>query len=112
MVRDDERTRLAYVSRVSRNAEDELAIALKLWPGTPRAMAVRAQTTASARKRRCPRILLAESPEDPATLVVPPRTFTPGRLLRSMDSGAERKFRLTRLVQRGADFERVAFDEA
>ena len=37
---------------------------------------------------------------------------TPGRMLRSMDTGPERKFRLTRLLQRGGDFERVAFDES
>jgi hypothetical protein len=29
-----------------------------------------------------------------------------------MDTGPERKFRLSRLVQRGGDFERVAFDES
>jgi len=39
-----------------------------------------------------------------------PRAFTPGRRLRSLDGG-ERKFHLTRLIQRGADFERVAFEE-
>jgi hypothetical protein len=33
-------------------------------------------------------------------------------MLRSLDSGPERRFRLTRLLQRGADFERVAFEEA
>ena len=42
---------------------------------------------------------------------LPPRTFNPGRVLRSIDAGPERRFRLTRLLQRGADFERVAFEE-
>jgi hypothetical protein len=46
-----------------------------------------------------------------ATLIVPSRTFSAGRVLRSLASGAERRFRLTRLVQRGADFERLAFEE-
>jgi hypothetical protein len=58
-----------------------------------------------------PVILLSETPEEKASAIVPSRTFSPGRLLRSMDSGPERKLKLTRLVQRGADFERVAFDE-
>jgi hypothetical protein len=31
-------------------------------------------------------------------------------VLRTVDGGIERKFRLTRLLQRGADFERVAFE--
>jgi hypothetical protein len=44
-------------------------------------------------------------------MIVPPRTFNPGRLFRSMDPGPERKYRLTKLVQRGGDFERVAFEE-
>jgi hypothetical protein len=30
--------------------------------------------------------------------------------MRSLDSGPEYRFRLTRLLQRGADFERVAFE--
>ena len=49
---------------------------------------------------------------EPASLVVRPRTFSPGRVLRSMDAGPERTYKLTRLIQRGADFERVAFDES
>ena len=49
---------------------------------------------------------------EPASLVVPPRTFNAGRVLRSMDTGPERKFRLTKLLQRGGDFERVAFEES
>jgi hypothetical protein len=44
-------------------------------------------------------------------LITPPRTFSAGRMLRSMDSGPERRFRFMRLLQRGADFERVAFEE-
>jgi hypothetical protein len=58
-----------------------------------------------------PALLLAETPEDKASLILPPRTFNPGRVLRSLDSGPERRYRLTRLIHRGADFERVAFEE-
>jgi hypothetical protein len=43
-------------------------------------------------------------------VIVPPRTFSAGRVLR-LASGPERKLRLLRLVQRGADFERAAFEE-
>ena len=45
-----------------------------------------------------PSLLLSETPEERGTLIVPPRTFNPGRLFRSMDPGPERKFRLTKLV--------------
>ena len=55
--------------------------------------------------------MLSANEEEAASLLVPPRTFNPGRLLRSMDTGPERKFRLTKLLQRGGDFERVAFEE-
>ena len=43
--------------------------------------------------------------------MLPPRTFNPSRVLRSLDAGPERRFRLTRLLQRGVDFERAAFEE-
>ena len=110
VARDDERTRLGYVSRVARGAEGELGLGLKLWTGTPRALTMRPVSTSMAEEPPLPAILLAESPEDRATLIMQPRAFTPGRVLRSTDGGSERKFRLTRLVQRGADFERVAYD--
>jgi hypothetical protein len=32
-------------------------------------------------------------------------------VLRSLDAGPDRRFRLTRLLHRGTDFERVAFEE-
>jgi hypothetical protein len=111
VVRDDERTRLACVARVERAADGTLALALRLWPGTPRALALRAQTTGLGEEPPVPGILLAEAPEDRATLIMQPRAFTPGRVLRAVDAGPERRFRLTRLMQRGADFERVAFEE-
>jgi hypothetical protein len=59
-----------------------------------------------------PLIELVESPDEPASVIVPPRTFNPGRQLRSMNAGPERVFKLTKLLQRGADFERVAFEES
>lgn len=111
-VRDEERTRLGTVSRVAMSAEGELDVSLRLWPGAPKTRAMRPFTTSFSEDPPIPSILLGETEEEPATLIVPPRTFTPGRTLRSMDPGPERTYKLTRLVQRGADFERVAFEEA
>ena len=34
-----------------------------------------------------PALLLAETPDDKPTLILPPRTFNPGRVLRSLDPG-------------------------
>lgn len=111
-VRDEERTRLGIVSRLSMSAEGELDVSLRLWPGAPKTRAMRPFTTTFSEDPPIPSILLGESQEEPASLVVPPRTFTPGRTLRSMDPGPERTYKLTRLLQRGADFERVAFEES
>jgi hypothetical protein len=111
VLRDEERTRLGYVTRVSQGFEGELALSLRLWPGTPKTLALRPQSAAFSEDPPIPALLLLETPEDKAALILPPRTFSPSRGLRSLDAGPERKFRLTRLLQRGSDFERVAFEE-
>ncbi|HVF64435.1 MAG TPA: hypothetical protein VNE58_10605 [Casimicrobiaceae bacterium] len=108
-LRDDERTRLGYVTRVALDGK-ALAVEIKLWPGTPRTYAIRPQSSAFSEDPPLPAVELGETPEDKPTLILPPRTFSPGRLLRSMDSGPERKFKLTKIVQRGADYERVGFE--
>jgi hypothetical protein len=84
---------------------------MKLWGGAPTALVVRPFTTMLSEEPPMPVILLGATPDDKPTVLTPPRTFNPGRMLRSLDSGPERRFRLTRLVQRGADFERLAFEE-
>lgn len=112
VLRDDERTRLAYVTRVAQGEPGELAVSLALWPGQPRSIAVRPTSIAFAEELPLPALMLGATEEEPVSLVVPPRTFNPGRVLRSMDTGPERKFRLTRLLQRGGDFERVSFEES
>jgi hypothetical protein len=111
-VRDDERVRLGYVSRVAFGPKDDLSMSLKLWSGSPRAVPVRPLSTGVTEDPPIPSLLLGETPDDNACLIVPPRTFNPSRVLRTIDPGPERKFRLTRLLQRGADFERVAFEES
>jgi len=110
-VRDEERMRLGYVTRVSIGVEGELDVSMKLWPGAPKTRAMRPYTTAFSEDPPVPSILLGETQEEPATLVVPPRTFTAGRVLKSMDAGPEQTYKLTRLIHRGADFERVAYEE-
>lgn len=112
VVRDGERTRLGWVSRVARAAEGEIALALKLWQGTPRAVTLRPQAGAYSDEPPIAGLLLAETPDDRPSLIMQPRAFTPGRQLRSVDGGAERRFRLTKLLHRGSDFERVAYEEA
>jgi cyclic-di-GMP-binding protein len=109
-VRDDERVRLGYVTRVALDANGTLALALRFWPGAPKTLAVRALSTVVQEDPPLAALLLTETPEDKTSLILPPRTFNPSRVLRSMDGTPERRYRLTRLLQRGADFERVAFE--
>jgi len=111
-IRDDERTRLGTVSRVSMGPGGELDVSMKLWPGPPKTCAMRPFTTAFSEDPPVPSIVLGETQEEAASLVLPPRTFSPGRTLRSMDPGPERTFKLVRLLHRGADFERVTFEES
>jgi cyclic-di-GMP-binding protein len=110
-VRDEERVRVGSVTRVAQDAQGELALSLKLWSAVPSVMALRSLTTAMNEDVPIPAILLPEMPDEKACLLLPSRTFNPSRTLRSIEAGPERRFRLTRLLQRGADFERVAFEE-
>lgn len=111
-LRDDERTRLGYVTRIALDGDGVLSANVRLWPGSPRVFAVRSLQSAFSEDPPMPLIELVESPEEPASLILPPRTFAPGRQMRSMNAGPERRFKLVKLLQRGADFERVAFEEA
>ena len=111
-VRDEERLRLGYITRVAQEMQGEFALSLKLWPGTPRAMAVRPLSTAVGEDPPLPVIMLGETPEEKACLILPPRSFNSSRVLRSLDAGPEKRFRMTRLLHRGADFERIEFEES
>ncbi len=111
LVRDEERVRCGYVTRVALDPRGDLALTIKLWGGAPSATAVRALTSMLVEETPFPSVLLGVTPDEKASLLVPPRTFSASRVVRSLASGPERRFRLTRLLQRGADFERVAFEE-
>jgi hypothetical protein len=110
VLRDEERVRLGHVARVALAPGDELSLAVKLWPGNPRAIVARPFSSAFIEEPPLPVIELGETPDEKAQLVLPMRSFAPGRVLRTIDSGPERRLKLTRLLQRGGDFERVAFE--
>jgi hypothetical protein len=111
ILRDTERVRCGYVTRVALDAHGDISATLRLWSGAPVALVVRPFTTMLSEEPPIPVILLGATPDDKPAIIAPPRTFNAGRMLRSLDSGPERRFRLTRLLQRGADFERLAFEE-
>jgi hypothetical protein len=112
IIGDGERDRASYVARVVCGEHGELAVTLRLWFGIPRALIARPASIAqSDNQPPVPALLLPETPDDKACLIVPSGTFNPSRVLRADDGGTERRFRLTRLLQRGVDFERFAFEE-
>jgi hypothetical protein len=111
VVRDEERVRCGCVTRVAFDPGSDLAVSLRLWAGSPTAIAMRPLTTVLVEETPFPVVMLGATPDEKACLVVPPRTFSAGRVLRSLGTTPERRFRLTKLIQRGADFERVAFEE-
>jgi hypothetical protein len=111
IVRDEERMRVGHATRVARNPQNDMELTLRLWPGNPKAVALRPLSSAFNEEPPMPGILLSETPEERASMILPPRAFNAGRVFRSIDTGAERKFKATRLLYRGADFEQVAFDQ-
>ena len=111
IARSDGQVRVGFVTRVALGADGQLALSVRLWSGAPRPMTLLPLSAASTEDSPLPALLQDETPDDKACLVLPPRTFNPSRVLRALDPGHERRFRLTRLLQRGYDFERVAFEE-
>ena len=112
VVRDEDRVRLGHVTRVALGPGADLSVSLKLYGGTPKSLAVRPISSAFAEEPPMPVLMLGATAEEPASLIVGQRVFTAGRVLRTVDTGPERVLRLTRIVHRGADFERVAFEES
>ena len=111
IARRDGQARAGFVTRVAFGAPAKLALSLRLWPGTVNSLALLPLSAAGSEEAPLPALILAAALEDQACLVLPPRSFNPSRVLRSFDAGPRRRFRLTRLLQRGIDFERIAFEE-
>jgi hypothetical protein len=110
VLRDEGETRLGYVSRVVVEPDGAIALSVALWPGAPSVFAVRLVNPNRTEEPPLPALMLCETPEEPPTLVMSPRAFIPNRIMRCEEPGPVRKFKLTHIVQRGGDFERVAFE--
>ncbi|MDQ6619612.1 MAG: hypothetical protein M3Z31_07935 [Pseudomonadota bacterium] len=112
VLRDAGQLSLAYVTRVAQEDDAVLHLSLHVFNGKPQAVCVRAVSSALAEDPPIPCLVLPETSDDQPSLVLPPRTFSPGRVVRTLDGAAERKWRLERLIQRGGDFERIACEPA
>ena len=111
VVRDEGETRLGHVSRLVAETDGATMVSVRLWAGEPKVFAVRLVNPNHTEEAPVAALLLTETPEEPATLVLSPRAFVPNRIMRCDEPGPVRKFRLTRIIQRGGDFERAAFEE-
>src|SRR5690606_36248755 len=90
-----------------------LSIGLRLLPGIAHLTRARPDGAVPAEQEPGAAILLPAAPEarTPATLVLAPNTFQAGRQL-VLSSGSPRRVTMLRLLEHGADFERVVFEIA
>lgn len=92
---------------------DRLAVGIELLPGRPRPVAVRGTGVMAAGEKYRPGFLLppVEALGLPASIVLPPASYKPERIVETWAEGATRQFRLKAALDRGADFERAACEE-
>ncbi|HXU66710.1 MAG TPA: hypothetical protein VN707_05075 [Casimicrobiaceae bacterium] len=111
VMREDGESRLGHVSRVAVEPDGTIGLTLRLWAGRASVFGVRLVNPNHTEEAPVPAVILEATPEEPTTLVMSPRAFVPNRVMRRDEPGPVRKLRLTRIVQRGGDFERVAFED-
>jgi hypothetical protein len=93
--------------------QDDLAGHLQLrlwhWDVKPEAMVLTPFGQLLKEDQPFPAIFLPALGDEPPSFIVPPRAFVLGKLVESRPPATVMKARFQRLMQRGADFERVAF---
>ncbi len=88
-----------------------LSADLRFWPGSVDPVVLASSDELLKKEPPFPALFLKSLPDDRGGLILPPRVYVPGRRLQAT-GGTPLSIRMTRLVQRGADFERVAFEPA
>lgn len=92
-------------------ANGDITMGVRILPGVPRPVAVRATGLNTFSNRFTQALLLPTMPALHAlsSLLLPPTWFKPGRIIEIHVDGQVRKVRLDQLIERGQDFERVAY---
>ncbi len=92
------------------DGEERLHVGIQVYPGRPEAMALRGTGLAAVKEKYCQAFLLPAVPalSEPATAVIPVGWFKADRAL-EVFTDQSRQIRLTQLVERGIDFDRVAY---
>jgi cyclic-di-GMP-binding protein len=105
---------LAQVRWLVADGRGQLHCGLKLLPGLPQAGAVRGTGVNAADEKYVQAFALGAVPalKAPTSLVVPPGWFKPKRVVEVVVGGSARNARLLEVLERGSDFERLAYEAA
>jgi len=104
---------LGQVRWLTASAEGELRAGVKLLPGLPAGVAVRATGLNAQNEKYVPALALGAVPAlgAPASLVLPSGWFKPRRVV-ELFADAPQSVRFTEVLERGADFERIVYEPA
>jgi hypothetical protein len=104
---------LAHVRWLMQAANGDLHAGVRLLPGLPSPVAVRGTGLNTQSQEYVPAIALSAVPalNAPPSLVIPAGWYKPKRIL-ELHTGSPAKVRLTEVVERGSDFERVLYEKA
>ena len=104
---------LGQVRWLTASAEGELRAGVKLLPGLPAGVAVRATGLNAQNEKYVPALALGAVPAlgAPASLVLPSGWFKPRRVV-ELFVDAPKSVRFTEVLERGADFERIVYELA
>lgn len=108
---DSERFALGHIRWLTFDGENGLQMGITLLPGIPGPAIVRPAHSNDPEPRTEPAFLLPEVPalREPASLVTPPGFYRPDALLELHGQDGPVTVRLTGLLEKGADFERMSF---
>jgi hypothetical protein len=87
---------------------ETLRIGIRLWPGEPGALILRASSGVMRDEPAVPAVALPAVGREPSSLLLPLRYFQAGKRVATTGPG-KRTFRLVKSLERGADFERIAY---
>lgn len=99
-----------YINWLGQAGETELLMHIAFWPVEPQAVTLLPTGSLLKQEATIPALLIPAYGAEGTTLILPPRSFISGRRLHTRGPAVKEIYRLTKLVQRGADFERIAFE--
>src|SRR5919204_3204788 len=110
---DGKQFMLAQVRWLMQGANGDLHAGVKLIPGLPSPLAVRPTGLNVQQEAWVPALALSavSALNSPPSLLLPSGWYKPKRII-ELYAEASSKVRLTELIERGSDFERVAFEQA